>query len=324
MPTLKRLLPEFKTTLNTNTWGAYATYYNYFCAWACEVLQKEAEPSDLTTAILRSYLNDRAASGVKPNTLNHEISALSTLCKWLHHHDNAYLPTLPTFRRPKPEPHHRTVPTDTEVYALLDACERFTDPNKCALASLIVRILIHTGARRTEMRTLTLNDFNLERRQIQIRRGKGNKARILPVCEELADAYRKYLVTRPAATTDALFIVGSTPVGSARITSLFEDLRAMSKQGHKRYLQPHGLRHWFACNTYRNMIEAGERDPMRKLQRLLGHTSIQTTERYLIGLGVDIADCAAYTGTARATVSKPEQTRRHRVVVNRKLRRRRF
>jgi integrase len=324
MQTIKSLLPDYKDALladgkSIKTWGVYATYYNYFTIWACDVLQRESLPSDMTTPTLRAYLADRAALGVKANTINQEISALSTLCRWLIETDR--LSEMPAFKRPRKEEHQRTVPTDTEVYALLDACERFPDKRRGTLARLIVRTFIHTGVRRTELRALTLADFSIERRQVYVRKGKGSKDRRLPICDELAEAHRLYIELRPRVETDALFVVGTLPVASVRLTSLFADLRALSKQGDKPYLQPHGLRHWFACNTYRNMLAAGERDPLRKLQRLLGHVSVQTTERYLIGLGADVDECAAYTGTQRA-VKQPE--RKSRTVVNRKLNRRRY
>lgn len=55
------------------------------------------------------------------------------------------------------------------------------------------------------------------------------------------------------------------------------------------------------------MIEAGERDPMRKLSLLLGHASTKTTEIYLQGLGVDIAGCAEYTAIEQRTTPEAEK-----------------
>lgn len=304
MHTLTELLPDWYASLRSQkTARVYATFARYFITWATELQSREAEPSDLSTPLLRAYQEHRKGIGVIANTRRLELSALVNLAKWLV--DTDRLETVPYVRMPKEEPQHRTVPTDTEVFALLDASERFTNARRCALAHFVLRLLVHTGVRRAELLDLTLSDFSKEKRQVNVRNGKGSKQRYLPVCDELADAYCEYINTRVSHSSEALLMNGDYVLDSHALSLLFHELRARSGQKTKKYLQPHGLRHWFACNTYKNMIEAGERDAIRKMARLLGHASTKTTEIYLQGLGVDIASCAEYTGTTPVQPAKP-------------------
>lgn len=139
----------------------------------------------------------------------------------------------------------------------------------------MVELLYGTGMRRAELAQLSLKDLDLEQGTILIRQGKGRKDRVVPVGRKAKEAIHDYLDLSRARLlrggTDRLFVGnGGRPMTSEYLSSRIQTLGA--RAGLK--LTPHMLRH--SCATH---LLKGRAD-IRHIQRLLGHQSLQTTERY--------------------------------------------
>lgn len=130
-----------------------------------------------------------------------------------------------------------------------------------------------TGLRVSELVHLRPEDVHSERMLIHVRQGKGRKDRytlLSPrLLEELRDYWRAY---RPQ---EWLFFgrarTGPLPVATAQKIYYAAKRRAGIQRGHG----IHTLRHSFATH----LMEAGVDLPT--VQRLLGHTSLATTAKYL-------------------------------------------
>jgi len=130
-----------------------------------------------------------------------------------------------------------------------------------------------TGLRVSELVHLRPEDVHSERMLIHVRQGKGRKDRytlLSPrLLEELRDYWRAY---RPH---EWLFFgrdrTGPLPVATAQKIYYAAKRRAGIQRGHG----IHTLRHSFATH----LMEAGV--DLATLQRLLGHTSLATTAKYL-------------------------------------------
>ncbi len=130
-----------------------------------------------------------------------------------------------------------------------------------------------TGLRVSELAHLRPEDVHSERMLIHVRQGKGGKDRytlLSPrLLEELRDYWRAY---RPQ---EWLFFgrdrTGPLPVATAQKIYYTAKRRGGIQRGHG----IHTLRHSFATH----LMEAGVDLPT--LQRLLGHTSLATTAKYL-------------------------------------------
>lgn len=131
---------------------------------------------------------------------------------------------------------------------------------------------LHTGARQGEQIALLWSDVDFARGTVQIRRSaprggavgptKSKRFRTVPLTEALAKALRSLERSSVRVFPDA------TP---DRLTALLE--RAAKAAG-LRVLRWHDLRH-----TYASLL-AMDGVPLRRIQKLLGHASIVTTERY--------------------------------------------
>lgn len=138
----------------------------------------------------------------------------------------------------------------------------------------IVHLMLDAGLRSNEVRQLRVGHVFFDNRQILVRYGKGKKERIVPMGSQL----RKYLYTwhsvyRPFTQHDYfLTSLAGGPVTESAVKSLFARLRSTSEVPR---LTPHLLRHTFATSF---IVGGGS---VEMLRILLGHSSIETTQRYM-------------------------------------------
>lgn len=130
-----------------------------------------------------------------------------------------------------------------------------------------------TGLRVSELVHLRPEDVHSERMLIHVRQGKGRKDRYTLLSPRLLEALRDYW--RAYRPHEWLFFgrdrSGPLPVATAQKIYYAAKRRAGIQRGHG----IHTLRHSFATH----LMEAGVDLPT--LQRLLGHTSLATTAKYL-------------------------------------------
>jgi site-specific recombinase XerD len=109
--------------------------------------------------------------------------------------------------------------------------------------------------------------------------GKGNKHRLVPFSVELRKALWKSLARRQ----DPVFIFGTKNHTKVTVRNIERDFKALGNQlgitGVR--FSPHTLRHSFAVGYLR---KGGN---LFYLSKILGHSSVKTTERYLQSLGIE-------------------------------------
>jgi integrase/recombinase XerD len=140
----------------------------------------------------------------------------------------------------------------------------------------IVELLWGTGMRRGELARLKLNDVDFDARQILIREGKGRKDRYVPLGSKAKETLLDYLDNGRGkllrGTDDGSVFIGhgGVPLGKNGLTDRVRELG----QRIRLKATPHMLRH--SCATH---LLKGRAD-IRHIQKLLGHRSLQSTERY--------------------------------------------
>jgi site-specific recombinase XerD len=135
------------------------------------------------------------------------------------------------------------------------------------------------GLRLSEAIQLQTRDIDRARLQLRVRQGKGAKERVLPLSQrllkELESYWRARRAGRPGHHSPWLFLgeQPDRPINKATGQNIY--YRAVKKSGLRRKGGIHILRHSFASHC----IEAGIE--LTVVQRLLGHSSLLTTARYL-------------------------------------------
>ena len=139
----------------------------------------------------------------------------------------------------------------------------------------IMEVLYSTGLRATELCNLTLNDLDLREGELRVK-GKGGKDRIVPLGEVASTFLELYLrEARPKLATSQEQLLFLNQSGS-QLT------RAYLYCVIKRYAQKAGLKgvgtHTFRHTCATHLLK-GKAD-IRQIQKILGHASLSTTQRY--------------------------------------------
>ncbi|HYV30015.1 MAG TPA: site-specific integrase [Candidatus Binatia bacterium] len=135
------------------------------------------------------------------------------------------------------------------------------------------------GLRLSEATHLKTTDLDRPRMQWRVREGKGAKERVLPLSprllSELEAYWRAQRAGKPGHHIPWLFLGDHPDRPMSRGTGQNIYYRAVKKSGVRRKGGIHILRHSFATHCIENGIE------LPVVQRLLGHSSLLTTARYL-------------------------------------------
>ncbi|MFC5452184.1 tyrosine-type recombinase/integrase [Paenibacillus aestuarii] len=156
----------------------------------------------------------------------------------------------------------------------------------------ILSFLVGTGLRISELVKLRTCDFNIEKKIIHVRGGKGDKDRYVPIFPEVENIILDYLNLTGIRVwskniTGFLFAKDfgeerRIPLTKAGIEKMFR--RLCSKLRFEEYYTPHSLRHTFSVNC----LKAGMK--IEYLSQILGHTDPKTTYIYLQLLPQDLGE----------------------------------
>lgn len=142
----------------------------------------------------------------------------------------------------------------------------------------VLELLYASGLRVSELCGLDLDDLDLDRGRVRVL-GKGSREREVPVGEAAVDALRSYLrdargrmVPERGQGAALFYNRRSRRLGPRDVRAMVEQYRRDVLTG--RRVSPHTLRHSFATH----LMEGGA--DIRTVQELLGHASLDTTQRY--------------------------------------------
>lgn len=142
-------------------------------------------------------------------------------------------------------------------------------------ARTILLLLPKVGLRISEITGLKVTDIHDQDGKLYFSfRGKGDAHRIVPLPATAMQTLREYLANRPTPNEEWLFpstwggpiTPHAVRVYTRKMASDFQELSGLS---------PHILRHTYATSLLKKGVN------IANLQALMGHKSIQTTQRYL-------------------------------------------
>jgi integrase/recombinase XerD len=153
-----------------------------------------------------------------------------------------------------------------------------------------VVLLYKSGLRVSEICNLTPADVNLEKHSVRVQLGKGKKTTTRGFHPSATDALARWIDTPRAQgfrNGPLLCTHQGGPVSDQYIRNVLHALDAKAELGLG--IHPHGLRHSYAVSLERAGLTVTE------ISKLLGHSSISVTARYLDHLtnGAAIAAIAA-------------------------------
>lgn len=260
-------------TLSTKTTKAYQTDLRQFADYTNSIFDREHIQSYITQ-LHRSF---------KPKTAKRKIATLKAFTHYLMVHDlisaNPFDKIETSFREPVLLP--KTIPFNiisailSSAYSSLKVCQ--TDySRKCVLRDIaVLEILFATGARVSEICTLTPGAMDLENHMLKIF-GKGSKERIIQIENpDVLKSLSNYFI----AFQDEIFTTGFFFVNKLKHRLSEQSVRAMVNRyvnavGYDHHITPHMFRHSFATLLLEEDVD------IRYIQKILGHSSITTTQIY--------------------------------------------
>ncbi len=165
-------------------------------------------------------------------------------------------------KRPKSEKKIPEVLSKEEVLRLFDSAQT-------KKSRLIIEMLYSSGLRVSELVNLKPNDLDFNENIGWVRGGKGKKDRMIIISKRLSKTLNKFIEKNKGWT---YVFSKDKPLTTRNIQKIVQ--KVSFKAGIKKSTHPHTLRHSYATHLLENGTD------IRKIQILLGHSSLSTTERY--------------------------------------------
>ena len=240
---------------------SHRTEQSYVSAMVGLVKHYRRSPDQLTQDEIRAYLLHLKERGLSPSSRNVAISGMKFFYHQILDWDEQKLflpPRKGSWRLPE-------VLSPKEVERLLCANGKLRD--RCLLMTAYA-----TGVRVSELVRLKVSDIDSERMMVKVEQGKGRKDRYTILSQRLLAELRSYW--KEHRSPIYLFPNGKGGPLSIDYAQRIYNWAKQKAQIHKGK-GIHTLRHCFATH----LLEAGV--DLVTIKTLLGHNSLQSTQRYL-------------------------------------------
>ena len=248
------------------TLSNYEWTINRFITWL--VSQGVTTPAQLTARHVRAFIAQY--SNLSDWSIFTYARSIRTLVRFWY--AEGYLSTPITVTMPRIRQRRMPFLTADQVHAVIKRCT--------IRERAIVLFLVDSGLRRQELINLNRQDIDMRSGAVRVIQGKGRKDRLAVIGATTRRAIIKMwsaqLDQRPDAP--AFQTKTGTRFAPEGIRMLFS--RLSTKSGI--HVSAHALRRTFATIALQNGLD------LVSLQTLLGHTSIETTRRYIQWLDGDL------------------------------------
>lgn len=221
----------------------------------------------------------RETRGCAASTCNARIAAIRSFAKFVQSEAPEHIEIcrrileMPTMKAPKP----------AEVEFLsIRAVQLVVAASSDTLRDLaIISLLYDSGARVSEVCGITVGDLSLSRPCTVRVIGKGRKARVIPISEQVGDIMSRYIASTRmhAALTEPLFLNRSgNPLGRAGIAYVLTKCVAAAHNAHPEEVPPRAHPHIMRHSKAMHLLDVGVN--LVYIRDFLGHESVTTTEIY--------------------------------------------
>lgn len=222
----------------------------------------------VTTDDIRDYLaNYQGLNDCSKTTIDNIRRNISSFFTWLEEEDYIIKSPMRRIHKIKTTKTVKEVISDEEIEKMRDKCKNLRD-----LA--IIDLLYSTGIRIGELVRLNIDDIDFEERECIVF-GKGDKERRVYFDAKTKIHLTDYINSR-FDTNPALFVTLDAPYNRLQISGVEIRLRRLGRELGINKVHPHKFRRTMATRA----IDKGM--PIEQVQKLLGHSQIDTTMHYAI------------------------------------------
>ena len=256
------------------------------------------ESSHITNFIshIKQRKNKTKDGALSSSSINKIINAVNVFIKFLNSTGKFIVES--TAQRAEDNISERIILSIEEVKQLYEATFLQHRHNTIAIGQrdrAIIAIFYGCGLRRSEGKNLNINDIDLQKQLLFVRKGKGNKQRYVPIAAKHLTDIKDYLqegrewflynhaenyhhtthgkpYEKKEAADGAAFFLSQK---GSRINEFYQRLEQMKKRATiEKNVTLHGLRHSIATHLLQSGMDIEE------IAKFLGHSSLASTQIY--------------------------------------------
>ena len=222
----------------------------------------------MSTEEIRHYLVEyQKINGCSKVTVDNVRRNISSFFSWLEEEDYILKSPMKRIHKIKTKQQVKEIISDEAIEKLRDHC-------KCVRDIAIIDLLYSTGIRVGELVNLNKSDINFEARECVVF-GKGDKERKVYFDAKAKIHLQEYINSR-IDDNPALFVTLDAPFDRLKISGVEIRIRKLGRKLNLEKVHPHKFRRTMATRA----IDKGM--PIEQVQKLLGHSQIDTTMQYAI------------------------------------------
>lgn len=260
----------------------YLTGLRRYAAWCAE----HGLDPDLEPGPVKSWMASMMNAGLKPATVQTWLAAVRAFAAWLAAEEGTAA-ALAAVKGPKLDEPIPDYVTPDQFGALLRTCEGrgFHDVRDRA----ILGMLNDSGARASELLSMTLDGTNLRQRTARVESGKGGKGRVVAYSAETARDLDRYLRARRGhrlASVPWVWLPLRVSGNASHLTypAMYRSLRRRAEAADPPFaLHPHMLR---AAMAIRWRLNGGSTESM---MTLAGWRDLKMVRRYTAAADNELA-----------------------------------
>ncbi len=275
---------------DTNAYLNYLQYVKNYSTLTIEGYQRDIQEfiqychqeniedfKEVEYPFLRGYLAYLHTKNLSPKTINHKMSSLRGLYRYLQKEelidDNPFL-LVSSLKEPQRQPDFLYI---DEMIDLLDSIDTHTSLGRRNKA--MMELMYASGLRCSEVVSLQLSQIDFSRQFLLIH-GKGGKDRYVPFHDYAAMWLKDYIendrqeiMMKNHQEHEFVFV---NKFGKTLTNRGVEDIvnRVVKNYDPTKKIHPHTFRHSFATHLLEQGID------IRIVQELLGHSNLSTTQVY--------------------------------------------
>lgn len=222
----------------------------------------------ITTEEIRRYLVEyQKINNCSKVTVDNIRRNISSFFSWLEEEDYILKSPMKRIHKIKTKQQVKEIISDEVIEQLRDHCN-------CMRDLAMIDLLYSTGIRVGELVNLNVSDINFEARECVVF-GKGDKERKVYFDAKAKIHLQEYLNNRQD-NNPALFVTLDAPYDRLKISGVEIRIRQLGRSLNIEKIHPHKFRRTMATRA----IDKGM--PIEQVQKLLGHSQIDTTMQYAI------------------------------------------
>ena len=222
----------------------------------------------VTTEMMREYLSDyQQVNNCSKVTVDNIRRNISSFFSWLEEENYILKSPMRRIHKIKTNQQVKEVISDEDIEKIRDNCS-------CRRDLAMIDLLYSTGIRVGELVSLNVSDIDFDARECIVF-GKGGKERRVYFDAKAKLHIQDYINSR-ADDNPALFVSLDAPHSRLKISGVEIRIRQLGRKLELQRIFPHKFRRSAATRA----IDKGM--PIEQVQRLLGHSQIDTTMQYAI------------------------------------------